>query len=290
MLTNFALRAKVLILIGALIAVCGAGDAVAQEQENEDRRQAQPQQRGQAQPQQRGRPQQRGQARPQGRGQAQSQQRGQARSRRSGQGQQQGGQAQTQQEPQQSEPFIHGISVGAGLAIYQGDFSRNPEHNPIVYVAGSGKLSVKVGADHRLGRFDQYGVGADLVYSRLSGTSTRETGFSVNSVALDFYGDYELPYVRQGLFRVFLGGGPTFLISPSYKNFENLARSEENSSKKGTRVIGSLKVGVTVLDKFEFGTRIASTDLLDGYEGFGGGGGVPDIVSFLNFTYRFNRK
>jgi hypothetical protein len=205
----------------------------------------------------------------------------------------QGQQGEQEQSPQQaqseeSEPFIHGISLGAGIAVYQGDFSRNPEHNLVKYVAGSGKLSLRAGVDHRMGQFDQYGVGADLIYNRLGGETTGGIGFSANSLALDFYADYELPYIRQGLLRVFVGGGPNFIISPSYEGFSNLP-DNDNAQQLGTRVAASLKAGVTILDKFRIGTRVASSDLLDGYKGFGGGG-APDFISFLNFSYRFNLK
>ncbi|PSQ97338.1 MAG: hypothetical protein BRD55_03400 [Bacteroidetes bacterium SW_9_63_38] len=259
MLNSNALRTKVLILTAATFATLGVSgvEVQAQRQSPDQGRQGAPQQ-GRTAPQQ-----------GQGRGQY---------------GGQSGQQQRMPQARQQSEPFVHGISVGAGLAVYQGDFSRNPEHNPIKYLAGSGKLSVQVGADHRLGRFDQFGLGADLVYNRLSGESTGGAGFSANAVALDFYADYELPYVRQGLFRVFLGVGPNFIISPSY-DFDDLS----NSEKLGTRVTGSLKVGVTILEKFRIGTRISSSDLLDGYEGFRPDG-IPDFVSFIDFNYRFSLK
>jgi hypothetical protein len=196
---------------------------------------------------------------------------------------------QAQQPQEESEPFIHGISLGVGIAVYQGDFSRNPEHSFVKYVAGSGKLSLRAGLDHRLGQFDQYGVGADVVYNRLGGETTGGIGFDANSVAVDFYGDYELPYIRQGLFRVFVGVGPKIMISPSYENFSRL-RDEDNFERLGTRVIGSLKVGVMILDKLRVGTRIASTDMLDGYEGFDSDGSTPDFISFLNIGYRFNLK
>jgi hypothetical protein len=198
-------------------------------------------------------------------------------------------QPQQPQQSQEAEPFIHGISLAAGIAVYQGDFSRNPEHSFVKYIAGSGKLSLRAGLDHRLGQFDQYGVGADVVYNRLGGETTGGVGFDANSVAVDFYGDYELPYIRQGLFRVFVGVGPKIMISPSYKNFSRLSK-EDAFEELGTRVIGSLKVGVTIFDRFRIGTRIASTDMLDGYEGFDSDSSTPDFISFLNFGYRFSLK
>lgn len=200
--------------------------------------------------------------------------------------------ARQSQEPpsrvQGDEPLIHGVTIGGGLAIYQGDYSLNPNHNFVKYVAGNGKLALRAGLDHRLGRFDQYGLGIDLVYNRLSGESSAGTGFKSNSLALDFYADYELPYIKQGLFRVFIGGGPNLIFSPTYSGDPAVTKAE-NFQPLGTRVIGSLKVGVTVLDAFRIGTRIASSDLLDGYKGFTSDG-VPDFVSFLNISYRFNVK
>lgn len=186
----------------------------------------------------------------------------------------------------QDRSIVHGITVAGGLSIYQGDFSLNPEHNLVKYIAGNGDLLLRVGADHRLGEFNQYGLGADLVYSRLAGSSSRGTGFKANSVSLDLYADYELPYIYEGLFRVFVGGGPNLLIAPSYTG-RPFVQDPEDYQRLGTRVIGSLKVGVTILDTFRIGTRISSSDLLDGYKGFASGSGIPDFVSFLNIGYRF---
>lgn len=197
---------------------------------------------------------------------------------------QESGSSQARQA-QQDRPFIHGVTVAAGLAIYQGDFSLNPTHNFVKYVAGNGKLALRVGADHRLGQYNQYGLGADLVYNRLSGRSSGGVGFQANTVALDLYADYELPYIYEGLFRVFVGGGPNLIISPSYDGTP-IVREEGNYQRLGTRVTGSLKVGVTILDSFRIGTRISSSDLLDGYKGYTSDG-VPDFVSFLNIGYRF---
>lgn len=197
------------------------------------------------------------------------------------------GRAQDRQQEQESDPFIHGVTLGVGIIVYQGDFSRNPGHGLVEYVAGSGKPSLRAGVDHRMGQFDQYGAGADLVYNRLEGETTGGAGFKANAVALDFYADYKLPYIRQGLLRVFVGGGPNFIISPAYKGFSSL--EGDDAEKLGTRVMGSLKVGFTILGRIRVGTRIASSDLLDGYKGLDGGG-VPDFISFLNVSYRFDRK
>lgn len=207
---------------------------------------------------------------------------------------QRGGNAQSQDDQSASRSaerqsqdgsIVHGITVAGGLSIYQGDYSLNPEHNLVKYIAGNGDLLLRVGADHRLGKFNQYGLGADLVYSRLAGKSSNGTGFKANSVSLDLYADYELPYIYEGLFRVFVGGGPNLLIAPSYTGTP-FVQDPKNYQRLGTRVIGTLKVGVTILDTFRIGTRISSSDLLDGYKGFTSDG-VPDFVSFLNIGYRF---
>jgi len=251
MLTHVARRANVLLLAGLLLMVFGVNESFAQAPQE-------------------GQPPQQAPGYGETRGQEEQE-------------------SQEAQQPQESEPFIHGISLGVGIAVYQGDFSRNPEHNFVKYVAGSGKLSLRAGLDHRLGQFDQFGVGADVVYNRLGGETTGGVGFTADAVAIDFYGDYELPYIRQGLFRVFVGAGPNIIISPSYENFSQLPE-RDNFEELGTRVTGSLKVGVTILDKLRVGTRIASTDLLDGYKGFNSDDGGPDIISFLNLSYRFNLK
>jgi hypothetical protein len=185
----------------------------------------------------------------------------------------------------QHERLVHGIRVGGGLAAYQGDISRNPNDNILKYV-GTAKPSILVGADYRTGYYDQFGVGLDLVYTRLGGETTGNTSFSNNMVSLDAYADYELPYIQQGLFRIFLGGGASFLVSPSYQGFET---GEEWRSNLGTRVVGSFSVGVTIIDKIQVGARFPTTDYLDGY------GGLyedpyPDVVSFVRFTHRFELR
>lgn len=198
-------------------------------------------------------------------------------------------QSRVPNQGQEGNSLIHGVSVAVGLAIYQGDYSVNPNHNIVKYIAGNGNLAAKVGVDHRLGEFDQYGLGADLVYNRLAGESPRGNGFTANTIALDFYADYELPYIREGLLRVFVGGGPNFIISPSYSGVP-IGRdpdSDERFQPLGSRVIGSFKIGLTILDSFRIGTRIASTNLLDGYKGFQNND-VPDFVSFLSVGYRFD--
>lgn len=195
--------------------------------------------------------------------------------------------SESREKIQEKRPFIDGIVAGVGLAIYQGDFSRNPNHNIFKYL-GTAKPNIKVGVDRRLGIYEQYGVGADLTYSHISGATSGRIEFSNNMISVDLYADYELPYIKLGLFRVFVGGGPLLLVNPKYQNFpEDAFEDEKWRPDLGTRVVGSGKVGVTIFDSVQIGTRITTTDLLDGYLGFYRGG-ITDIVSFIRVTHRFN--
>lgn len=194
-----------------------------------------------------------------------------------------------QEQLQERQPFVHGLSIGAGLAVYQGDFSRNPNHNVFKYL-GTAKPSIELGVDHRFGQFDQFGAGADLIYSHISGATSGKIEFQNNILSLDVYGDYELPYVKLGLFRVFAGAGPMLLINPSYQNFPDDANGDIRwRPDLGTRFVGSAKFGVTIYGSVKIGTRITSTDLLDGYLGFHRDG-LTDIVSFIKVSHRFDLR
>lgn len=191
----------------------------------------------------------------------------------------------------EDEPLVHGLWIGGGLAIYQGDFTRNPEEDPLKYIAGSGRLALRAGVDHRRGTYDQYGLGIDLVYNRVAGETQGAKSWTADVVFLDFSADYELPYVRQGLFRVFAGAGPSVILSPDHEGFSPNSRSVRNGNfdPQGTRISGSAKFGVTIMGTVRIGTRITASDTFDGFEGFGGGG-FPDVVSFVTINHRFNMK
>lgn len=205
------------------------------------------------------------------------------------------GQQQPQQQPQQqqqtdeSEPFIHGITVHIGLNAYQGDLSNNPNQNLLKY-AGLADISFTAGIDHRLGAFDQYGLNVDLTYDHYYAKGVfdgRLLEHSNSLVSLDFVGDYELPYVKQGLLRVFAGGGPAFVIAPWYGRYPQ--NNDLYKPSLTTRAIGTAVVGISVFEVVRFGARITSTDFLDGYAGFEGEG-FPDTIGFFTIGYRFDRK
>jgi hypothetical protein len=221
----------------------------------------------------------------------------------------------TAQDPfeQEDRPFIDGIRFGVGVNAYFGDMDSNPNDNILKHL-GSGNANLMFGVDKRFGQFEQYGVSAVLYYDRIRGQQDVRQGFTNNLISLDIGGSYELPVVRQGLFRVFGSVGPTLLLAPSYECFppetaEDSVSDEcrvrgrsatpqtEISSELpgtdweelGTRVTGSATLGVTLIDRIRLGTRFAFTDYLDGHTGLNGGGSF-DMLFFVNIGYRINRR
>lgn len=195
---------------------------------------------------------------------------------------------QQQQQPQTvDQPFISGIYVGVGLNTFQGDLDSNPNDNILKHL-GSAQLDLTVGVDKRFGEFEQLGIGVNLSYDRISGQNVPNLQFSNNLLTLEFTGSYELPYIKQGLLRVFAGGGPMFVISPSYSGFpEENPTPQSIYDELGTRVVGSIVAGVLISNKVRVGARISTTDFLDGHTGLTGAGPV-DLLGFINVGYRFN--
>jgi len=199
---------------------------------------------------------------------------------------------QQQEQPQEQEidqPFIHGVYVGVGLNTFQGDLDSNPNDN-IVKHLGAAQLDVAVGMDKRFGQFEQYGIEVMLSYDRISGQNVPNLQFTNNLLTLEFTGSYELPYIKQGLLRFFLGGGPMFVISPTYSGFpEEAPRPEARYEELGTRVVGAFTGGVMIADKVRIGARVSTTDFLDGHNGIFDEGPV-DLLGVITLGYRFNLK
>jgi hypothetical protein len=194
------------------------------------------------------------------------------------------------QAEDESTPFVHGLTIGIGTSTYQGDLSRNPDNNVLKYFS-SATPSVLVRADRRFGQFQQFGLNTELQYHRISGKTTsggsQPLEVSNNLVGLDFTADYDLPYIRQGLFRVFLGGGPLFVISPSYSSNFPEPEQDDRFDPLGSRVVGSVVAGVTMFDTFRIGVRVSTSDFLDGHVGVDGTKGV-DYMGFFGVTHRFD--
>ena len=206
-----------------------------------------------------------------------------------GQQPQQEDQQPQQVQPEESDPLIHGITVHVGINNYQGDLSNNPNNNVLKFI-GLGDISSTIGIDHRFGEFDQYGLNVDLTYDHYYARHVfgeRLLEHSNSLISLDFVADYELPYIEQGLFRVFAGGGPAFVVAPWYGRFPG--GNELFDTSLTTRPIGTAVVGVSIFEVVRIGTRITSTDFLDGYAGFEGEG-FPDVLGFVTVGYRFDRK
>mgnify|MGYP006273433573 FL=1 len=190
-------------------------------------------------------------------------------------------------QTEESTPFVHGLTIGIGMSTYQGDLSRNPGNNILKYFS-TATPSVLVRADRRFGQFEQFGLNAELQYHRIAGKTTsggsQPLEVTNNLIGLDFTADYDLPYIRQSLFRVYLGGGPLFVVSPSYSsNFPE----NEKFDPLGSRVVGSVVAGVTMFDTFRIGLRVSTSDFLDGHVGIDGTKGV-DYMGFFGVTHRFD--
>lgn len=200
------------------------------------------------------------------------------------------GEVEPRPQPE-SKPFITGYFFSIGLNAYQGDVSNNGNNNFIKYVANA-DINVMAGMDHRFGEYEQFGVQARLSYDHIHGKISGPQGqlleFGNSLINLDVVGAYELPYVKQGLFRVFAGGGPVLVVAPWYGRYPR--NDDRFDTSLTTRVIGSGVVGVTIFDSVHIGTRITTTDFLDGYEGFRDSDqGFPDIVTFISIGTRFDR-
>lgn len=204
--------------------------------------------------------------------------------------QEQDPQEQEQQVPQGS-PFIDGIIVGIGINTFLGDMDSNPNDNILKHVAGA-NLTAMVGADMRFGIFDQYSVAAHLTYERLAGQNIIDLTFTNNVLNLDVQAEYAPPIVQQNLFRFFIGGGPSLLISPSY-DFGSIGPNTNNRDNwredLGTRVVGNFVAGVTLLDRVRIGMRVFTTDFVDGHSGRTGDGPV-DMLGFFSVSHRFDLR
>lgn len=193
-------------------------------------------------------------------------------------------QQQQQDQPREvDQPFISGIYVGVGLNTYQGDLDSNPNDNLIKHL-GAAQLDITLGIDKRFGQFEQFGIEALLSYDRISGQNIRNLEFTNNLLTLEFTGSYDLPYIKQGLFRVFAGGGPMFVISPTYDGFPD---GDDRFDELGTRVVGAITAGVLITDKVRIAARISTTDFLDGHTGIDEAGPV-DLLGVITVGYRFN--
>ena len=182
--------------------------------------------------------------------------------------------------------FIDGVTVGGGLAFYQGDLDANPGNNYLKFL-GSSRLSLFAGVDRR---YAGYALGLELGYDRLAGerqfgAGGSEYGFSNNLISLNAVGSLDLGHwgiLSPGLLRPFLGAGPTLMAGPQYEGFSDDPPGFEG---RGTRVRPNLTLGVNVQDAVRLGVRALPTDYVDGFTGRY----FPyDQVVFINVSYRFD--
>lgn len=174
--------------------------------------------------------------------------------------------------------FFDGLTLGAGLSIFQGDVDSNPGNNPIIFL-GNGGL-------HLLAELEKEvaggAIGLSLTHDRFSGERS-EVKFSSKAFGLAVTGSYPLPFIEPGFVRVFAGAGPLVLL-PRFDRFQPLEGLEEKFEEKGPHVVAALPVGIIVQDRVRLGTRILLSDYVDGYEGFNALD--FDLLTFINLGYR----
>lgn len=176
------------------------------------------------------------------------------------------------------EPFLDGLTLGAGLSIFQGDVDSNPHNNPITFL-GNGGLHLLAELEKELA---DGAVGLSLTYDRFSG-ERREIKFSNRAFGLAVTGSYPLPFIKSGFVRLFAGAGP-LVVLPRFDRFQPLEDVEEKFEEKGPHVVAAFPVGLIVQDRVRIGTRILLSDYVDGYEGYNALD--FDMLTFINLGYR----
>ena len=185
--------------------------------------------------------------------------------------------------------FLDGVTVGMGIMAYgyQGALRQNPTNNPLKYLTAA-QPSLQIGVDRRMGRYEQYGVDVHLEYTPLSG-QVSGTGapftFQSHLVSTEITGMYSLPYIQQDLLRVFAGGGVLLTLAPSFS--DNPPRGYNLDSGNG-RVAGSLVGGLLILDVFRVGIRLPTSSTLAFASSDRTIHPTPDILAFVQLTYRFS--
>jgi hypothetical protein len=194
-----------------------------------------------------------------------------------------------QQSPDPSSPnWIDGVTVGIGINTFHGDVDSDDASYTFPRALTTAGLNLRVGIDRRFGPSDQRGIALHLGYDRIYGEGPQGARFTNNLITLDVLGEYEIPGVQDDLFRLFAGGGPTLIVNPSYRDLDLVRRGDPTISQRlGTRVVGTLVVGITIADRVRIGTRVATTDYLDGLRASGRNQPV-DLLGFINVGYRFD--
>lgn len=180
---------------------------------------------------------------------------------------------------------VDGITVGAGLALFQGDLDSNPTHSPLKLI-GNGNLRLLVGADKE---FAPFRLGLEVTYDRLVGSLRSDHAFTANAVSLDVAGSYNLPIISDGLFGLYAGVGPTLIVQPTYSDYI-VSQSDDDDRYRplGSRVLVTGKVGIDFNDQIRVGMRLMPSDFVDGYAGINEEGAI-DMVTSITLGYRFAR-
>lgn len=194
-----------------------------------------------------------------------------------------------QQSPDPSTlNWIDGVTIGVGINTFHGDVDSDDAAYTFPRALTTAGLNLRVGIDRRFGPSEQRGIALHLGYDRIYGAGPQGARFTNNLITLDVLGEYEIPGGQDGLFRLFAGGGPTLVVHPWYSSLNSVRRgSPPVRQERGTRLVGTLVVGLTIADRVRIGTRVATTDYLDGMRATGRNLPV-DLLGFLNVGYRFD--
>ncbi len=180
---------------------------------------------------------------------------------------------------------IDGITVGGGLALFQGDLDANPSHNPLRLI-GNGNVHLLIGIDHER---EPYRFGVELVYDRLTGSMpSPDYQFTNNALSLDLVAHYNAAFIRDGLIGGYVGIGPTLLFNPQYTpHMQQRSGQDSRYRTKGSRVMLTFKGGFDFNDQIRIGLRLFLSDYVDGYAGFTEDSAI-DMVSSITLGYRFD--
>ena len=185
--------------------------------------------------------------------------------------------------------FLDGIYGGVGVTAYgyRGALRQNPNDNVLKYVTAA-QPSVHFGVDRRMGQYQQYTVDLRIEYNgisgQVSGTADAPFTFDAHLLSIETIGAYSLPYIQQDLLRVFAGGGLLVTMAPSFS--ENPPGGYTVNSD-GSQIAGSLTGGLLIHDTFRVGVRLPTSSTLIFVSPDQTIHPTPDILGFVELTYRF---
>jgi hypothetical protein len=181
--------------------------------------------------------------------------------------------------PRADAQVVDGISLGAGISMYHGEFDYNPNNRPIAFLA-SGTFHGFVAADRAVGPVV---LESALQYDRLrmDGEALDKT---VNMVSLDLTAGFALPVPQPFFLRLYAGVSPAVQFN-TYTRISEGWQERVGYEETGTRMVVTFPVGLVIQDAVRLGVRVAASPRFDGHAG---GTNPIDVVSFVSLSYRFD--